>query len=124
MKKLIILITFMIFYSYANGEVYYCSEKKTVGFKIGENETMNFHEKRFKVKIDMSKPSIESAELYFRDYHYCNLDKVISTFYCLNDVGWIFTFNTINKHFIRGSAFLEVNQQDNNVIAWGTCETF
>ena len=55
MKKLIILITFMISFSYANGEVYFCSEKKRVGFNKDENITKNYLEERFKVKIDISK---------------------------------------------------------------------
>ena len=125
MKKLIILITFMIFYSYANGEVYYCSEKLSVGFGIKENEQMSFTLDRFKLKLDLQKPMIESSEIKInRGDGMCKYGVYGKTIYCISSIGSAIAFDTVSNKFVLAIIFLKPDLKDTNNIAWGTCEKF
>ena len=118
----------MIFYSYAYGEVYYCSENTNVGFRIKDNNNkMSFRPKRFKIKVDLQKPMIESKEILMQSFNapICRYDSLFkTTIYCSSNIGLNIALDTTSNVFILARIFLIPNQNDTNNISWGTCEIF
>lgn len=127
MYKSIYLILFMFCFSYANAEVYYCSEKTNGGFTIsGKTGIVRFPLGRFKINMDIYQPSVDSKDLYFpKDFTICTYPNAPSnTFYCFSNLGTAFSFDTKSKKFIYAKVSLFDNHEDSNNISWGTCESF
>ena len=124
MKKIILLISFIFCFSYASGEVFYCSEEINVGFRIKTNEKMQFHEKKFKIKIDFKKPMVQSIDLRLGSYDGVHCRTSQNTMYCHSNLGFAFSFNRGSYKFIYAKTFLMNDTPDTNSISWGTCENF
>ena len=132
MSKHLITILVLLFFgsSLANAEIFYCSANGNGGFDMNNNLSgIKYELRRFKVKIDISKPFIEGKEIYLIPAYnpicrYTKFGKNKDTIYCSTDGGDAFSFNTKTNRYIYANTFLTSNLTDTSKIEWGTCENF
>ncbi len=135
MKILVALI--MLFFSsltFANEEIFYCSDKQAAGLYYEKNNYTHakFKKERFKVKLDFQKLKLDSADLYMEigtvGQTICQTNINNDFMSCSNAYGQIFTININKLNFTRAETFGNIvdinNDRDSMVVYYGTCDKF
>jgi len=126
-KILILLIISFSLNAYSSySGVYYCSDEKVTGFAPKDSfKTTLFEEKKFKVKIDYENQEVYSNEVYLaKGMKECKVNQY-SSILCISKFGPSFTFNPVNRYFVRSQHFADDEKPgDSILVGYGTCEKF
>ena len=131
MKTLLILFV-LLFSSSVFAEVYFCSEKYSIGFDKSDNmKSQEFKLRNFTININFKQNTISTDEA--QDDIYLGFDEFIpsecvmfgsSEIYCINSLGVAFSFNEKIKKFNYASILKDDENEDDEWISSGTCSKF
>ena len=130
MKKLFGIIILSLFLSsnvFAN--IYFCSDKKGVGFAGLKNnhEKRDYRSEKFKAKITFDPPSFSAKDLGMTWSKMICLEPVDNlSMTCANDFGDIITTGgkISSENYLRYTRAMTYGRNDDVVIYHGTCEKF
>ncbi len=123
MKRLLCIVILGLFFSlssFAEDNVYYCSDDQTVGFNASTTGTqvINFQDIRFKAKIDIDKRIFETSDLGIRQKWLINPSR---NFFTDGSIATIRFYDDVNMKYFRSSLF---GPTDSVILAMGSCSKF
>ena len=112
-------------------EMYYCSDIESGGFHDtgGGYELAYIRNNKFKIKIDISRKTIDSSDLQMKKGSVseakCERNISGNLLSCNNAYAQMFTFNTETSRYTYASAFGNLTGADDSMwVSYGTCEKF
>ena len=128
MSKLFLVIIIGFFLSLSikvSADVFFCSEKDSVGFapnNYGKYTRGLFKESKFKAKIDFTNKTFISNDIPLIDYNCTNLSTNGMT---CNQLGFLITVNKNDYKFVltRGYGYV-LGKKDTISVSIGTCDKF
>jgi len=117
---------FLLFSIKVNADVFFCSEKDSVGFapnNSGQYISGLFEQGRFKAKIDFINKTFVSNEIPLTDYN-CKILPFNNGMTC-NQAGFLITVNKNDYKFVLTKAFgYAIGKKDTVSVSIGNCDKF
>ena len=92
---------------------------------IKDFKRTGFKGSKFKAKIDYENQEVYSNEVYLaKGMKECKVNQY-SSILCISKFGPSFTFNPVNRYFVRSQHFADDEKPgDSILVGYGTCEKF
>ena len=132
MKTFLVILVLLFSSSvFAYEEMYYCSDIEAGGFhnRGSGYELLSVTLKKFKIKIDFSKKTIDSKNLGMEKGKVteakCQTNIIGEILTCSSAYGEMFTINTKTFKYAYASIFGNLTGSDDTMwVSYGTCEEF
>ena len=130
MRVVLSVLLMCCFFSTAHAaEVLFCSGKSKAGMAPAEDyKVYPFEERRFSLKVDFRRMTMESQELGFFDpYYSCHWNEKNSVLYCLNMFGNVIGVSQLTYEYYFATMYLSDSRprdRDTVTIEYGRCERF